>query len=67
MVLLPNVATWVLQANPISPLMTIEQEPHTAERQDDRKETVPSISSRILNRTPKTVSPDTILILKDSK
>ena len=57
-----KVATWVRQARSILPLITIAQDPQTAERQEERKERVPSISSRIRIRTARTVRPGMTLI-----
>jgi hypothetical protein len=52
-----KAATCVRQARSILPLITIAQEPQTADRQEERKASVPSISSRIRISTESTVSP----------
>ena len=52
-----KAATWVRQARSIFPLITMPQDPQTADRQEERNESVPSISSRIRIRTASTVSP----------
>ncbi len=57
-----KVATCVRQARSIFPLITIAQEPQTADRQEQRKESVPSISSRIRSSTVSTVRPGMTLI-----
>jgi hypothetical protein len=46
-------------------LMTMAQEPQTADLHDDRKESVPSISSRIRISIVSTVRPGITLILYD--
>ena len=53
----PKKAACVLQARSILPFITIAQEPQTADLHDERNERVPSISSRILLRTARMVSP----------
>ena len=57
-----NAATWVRQARSIFPFITMAQDPHTAERQEYLKPSVPSISSRIRRRTESTVRPGMTLI-----
>jgi len=57
-----KAATCVRQARSSLPLITIAQDPQTAERQEERNESVPSISSRIRFRTASTVRPGMTLI-----
>jgi hypothetical protein len=66
-VLVPKDAAWVRQARSIFPLMTMAQEPQTADLHEDLKARVPSISSLILRRTMRMVSPGITLILYDCK